>query len=140
MKIFADTSALLKRYVREDGTDGVNRSLAGATALAVSAVFLVEAFSALSRRRIAGELDAHDYAGIRSELLEDLCDIEVVPLDDETLALAVALVERRSLRTLDSLPLACALVAASDGFLCADRKLLAAAAAEGLVVVDPTQR
>ena len=137
MRVFADTSALLKRYVEEQGTEAVEQILQRASDLIVSALTLVEAMSALRRRNVAGELATKDYQSVREDLLVDLADMEWVPIDERTLTAAVHLVEVRGLRTLDSLQLACALASAPDLFLCADRVLLAAAAREGLSVLDP---
>jgi len=128
MRVFADTSALLKRYVAEPGTDEVNEVLGRTTELVVGCLTVVEAISALSRRGRAEELTEEDLWGARADLLEDLADAEWVPVDAE-------LVERRRLRTLDALQLGSALVSRPALFLCADRALARAAVAEGL----PTQ-
>jgi len=135
MRVFADTSALLKRYVAEPGTDEVSDVLGRTTELVVGCLTVVEAISALSRRGRAEELTEEDLWGARADLLEDLADAEWVPVDAELVATAVELVERRRLRTLDALQLGSALVSRPALFLCADRALARAAVAEGL----PTQ-
>lgn len=137
MKVFADTSALLERYVREEDTDQVNELLQQASTLAVSAIAVVEATSALRRRRRAGDLDAGACETIRTRLLEELEDMEWVALDEPTIGRAALLVERHDLRTIDAIQLASALASSADLFLCADRLLLAAAALEGLATCDP---
>lgn len=137
MILFADTSALLKRYIAEDGTDAVNAALLAADRLVISALTVVEATSGLVRRLAAGDLSEAEYHGMRADLLEDLTDADAIPVDLETLASAQRLVERHRLRTLDSLQLAAALACAPDLFLCADQRLLAAAKSLGLRVRDP---
>jgi uncharacterized protein len=137
MRVFADTSALLKRYVQEQGTDEVNEVLQQASTLAVSAVAVVEATSALHRRWRAGDLGLDEYRVIHGNLLDELEDMDWIALDEATLGRAVALIGRHDLRTLDALQLASALTAAPDLFLCADHLLLAAARREGLATRDP---
>lgn len=52
---FVDTSALIKRYVPEVGSDWIS-SLAGDSTIAISALAIVEVSSALSRRAMEGSL------------------------------------------------------------------------------------
>ncbi len=141
MRLFADTSALLKRYLDEPGREQVLDALEAAEALVVSDLLVVEAHSALARRHRTGDLADEDYEGLCEDLLEDLEDIECVPVSLEILTRAVGLVERHPLRALDALQLASALESNVDSFLCADRTLAAVAALEGgLVVIGPPPR
>ena len=136
--VFADSSALAKRYVLEQGSSGVAQVLSDADALVVAAIAPIEIVSALTRRQRAGDLSLPAYASVRRELAADLADIDRVPVDDTLVARAMALIETHGLRTLDGLQLASALAAQPHVFLCADNRLNEAAAREGLPVVDPT--
>ncbi|TLY83330.1 MAG: type II toxin-antitoxin system VapC family toxin [Gammaproteobacteria bacterium] len=49
MKLFLDTSALAKRYIAEQGSDGVLRLCREAEQLAVSVICLPEMISTLNR-------------------------------------------------------------------------------------------
>lgn len=137
MSVFADTSALLKRYLDEAGTDLVADVLRDANSLAVSVLTLVEATSALTRRTRQGDISEVDYKMIHGALFDDLADAEMIPIGGELIHVAMQLVERRHLRTLDAIQLASALGASPRTFLCSDRSLAAAAEKEGLAVVIP---
>jgi predicted nucleic acid-binding protein len=138
MIVFADSSALAKRYVLEEGSAQVAQVLADADVLVVAAIAPIEIVSALTRRQRAGDISRDAYTVVRRELTADLADIDRVPVDDALVVRAMALVETHALRTHDGLQLASALAAQPHVFLCADGRLLEAAASEGLKVVDPT--
>ena len=53
--VFADSSALAKRYVLEQGSSGVAQVLSDADALVVAAIAPIEIVSALTRRQRAGD-------------------------------------------------------------------------------------
>jgi uncharacterized protein len=137
MRIFADTSALLKLYLDEAGSDAVFSALAAASELAVSSIVVVEAHSALVRRCNAGEIAAEDYEPIREYLLEDLGNAWRVEVDDVLLTNAISAVERHNLRALDAIQLASALRCRPALFLSADSRLAEAARREGLEVLIP---
>jgi uncharacterized protein len=139
MRVFADTSALLKRYLREEGTGRVHEALQAATSLVVAEIMEVEARSALARRLRAGDLDPQDYTSIIDEITLDLEDMIIVPLDRNVIDQALLGVERHHLRALDALQLGSAVVSQAGVVLCADQALAAAARAEGVEVVDPTR-
>lgn len=140
MRVFADTSALLKRYLREEGTGRVHEVLQAATSLAVAEIMEVEARSALARRLRAGDLAPEDYAAIVDEVRLDLEDMIIVPLNRDVIDQALLGIERHHLRALDALQLGCAVVSQAGVVLCADQALAAAARAEGYEVVVPTAK
>lgn len=143
---YLDTSALVKLYVREPGTEQVLRlaSRAGDNHLAVLAIAQVEIRSALRRRERAGEI-----AGtVVIQLLERFQrHLEAVflrqAITDATYDVACALVDRHGLFALDAVQLAgyLALQTSSGSnnpiFVSADRHLLKAAEAELVPVFDP---
>ena len=143
---YLDTSALVKLYVREPGTEQVLRLARSASAnqLAVLALAQVEIRSALRRRERAGEI-----AGtVVLELLERFQrHLEAVFLrqviTEATFDVACGLVDRHGLFALDAVQLAGYLaLRTSSGantpiFVSADRQLLEAAEAESVPVLDP---
>lgn len=143
---FFDTSALVKLYVQEAGTDRLlslveNQS---ESQLAVLALSSVEARSAIRRRERAGDIDPQTAEAILQDLREHL-DILFVrqPLNDALIDLASDMVDRYGLRAYDAMQLAGCLVVASSAsqaptFVCSDLRLLEAARSEGLSVFDPT--
>ncbi|MBX7115364.1 MAG: type II toxin-antitoxin system VapC family toxin [Myxococcaceae bacterium] len=134
---FLDSSALVKRYVREPGTERISTLFRGRKEIAASRLAEVEVASALSRRSRKGDLPAEVARRHHRELLVDLSELRLVEIREPVLKLAGELVWRRSLRAYDALQLASALrLSQATGiavtFWCADETLCEAASAEGL--------
>lgn len=67
---YFDTSVLVKRSVREEGSTAARRLLRRYRFLS-SAIAPVEVLSALSRRRMSGDRHPRDFLAIRSRLHKD---------------------------------------------------------------------
>lgn len=136
---YFDTSAVVKRYVREEGGARA-RALLRRYRFVSSAVAPVEAVSALCRRRAAGELaDAH-LAAVIARMRADRAYWELVEVSPLVLARAEELVERTALRSLDAIHMASALLFQAAGgarlpFVTADVRQREAAGALALDVV-----
>jgi predicted nucleic acid-binding protein len=143
---YLETSALVKLYVREPGTDKLLR-LAGREAnhrLAVLTLARVEFHSAIRRRERAGDIDGSAAQRLLTHLERHLESKFVrVTLNDGVMEMACTLLDRHPLRAYDALQLAGCLAwkAMSGGvepvFVCADCQLLTAAEAEGLSGLNP---
>ena len=144
---YLETSALVKLYVREPGTErllALTASSAG-NRLAILSLAQVEFRSAVRRRERAGEIPTI----IAAQLLETFrrhleTRFLTQPLTDFVLDLAAELIDRYSLRAFDAVQLA-GYTALRDSsrsdlpvFVCADQTLLTAAKHEGLSVLDPS--
>lgn len=105
---YFDTSVLVKRYVKEQGSTSARRLLQRYRVLS-SAVTPVEIMSALSRRRKAGELTQRDFLAIRARLHKDRPYWELVEAGATVLTQAEDLVQKTGLRTLDAIHVASAL-------------------------------
>ena len=105
---YFDTSVLVKRYVKEEGSTTARRLLQRYRFLS-SAVAPVEALSALSRRQTSGEVTRRDFLAIRSRLHKDRAYWELVEVGAIVLSQAEELVQKTGLRTLDALHVASAL-------------------------------
>lgn len=135
--MYWDTSALVKHYVEEPGSRQVDRWQHGARASSV--VAYVEMHSALSRRRHSGHLTALQFRSAVDQFVMDWQAYVRIPLHSDIIDRAARLVEQHALRTLDALHLAAALLLQDDmdeptEMISADKALLTAAVAEGLVV------
>ena len=143
---FVDTSALVKLYVRERGTDPMLAIAAPASGnqLTILSLAQVELRSAIRRRERAGDIAS----GTADRILELFqlhlqSRFTVQPVTHDLLELAADLVDRRYLRALDALQLAGCLtlvnssLQSSPVFVSGDRELLAAAIAENAAVFDP---
>lgn len=143
---YLETSALVKLYVREPGTERL-LSLAdrsGDNQLAILALAQVEFRSAVRRRERNGEIPAL----VATQLLEVFKrHVEgrfiTQAVTDFVLDLASMLVDRYALRAFDAVQLAgYAVLKTSAGadvpvFVCADQELLTAARQEGMPILDP---
>lgn len=137
MTYFLDASALVKRYVKEPGSEIVRQLVRKRVRLAASIVSSVEVPAALFRRARQGDLAIDQARRHAAQVMSDLDQIEVVEVRAAVLDLAADLVSRHPLRAYDAIQLASALRLLREGglamtFVCADRTLCAAASAEGL--------
>jgi len=144
---FYDTSAFAKHYRTEVGTAKVDAFLAEAgDRHFISALGVVELHSVLARLARAGQVTAAEFHLARGKFLADIASglWQVIPVTASHFHHAQQLLVRhglgRSLRTLDALQLAAALlntVGPIDAFVCADSNLCLVAVAEGLAVINP---
>jgi predicted nucleic acid-binding protein len=107
--VYFDTSTFLKLYVKERGSEKA-RSIAGKSFILSSAILPVEAFSALSRKRLFGEMSDNVFNKLINRVKGDLQYIEIVRVGDEVLKKAEDIVLNLSCRTLDAIHIASALI------------------------------
>jgi uncharacterized protein len=146
---FLDSSALIKRYVAEQGTAWV-RAVALPSAghtIVLAPVSQVEVFSGVSRRKREGVIAARTAQAIRLLLNRHTQrEYMIVELTSPLIQAAQDLLDKHPLRAYDALQLASALMA--NGrltaarllplvFVSADTRLLTTATAEALTVDDP---
>lgn len=137
MNLYLDTSALVKLYVLEAGSEVVADRVARAPLVATSRVAYPEARAALARRQREGALTAADVGRAVRDLRRDLDAFVVVELTPPVAFRAGDLAEAHALRGLDGIHLASALelgqlTGSLPAFLAFDSRLGAAAAAERL--------
>lgn len=143
---YFDTSALLKRYVAEEGSAWVRATLQAAeTDIIVSQLTIVEGVAALTRRDKGGAFRPGDAARVIQRLEDDFRQqFLVIDVNNRLIDKAVELARKRALRGYDALQLATALVVRSlvapevVTFVAADNELNAAATLEGLPSINPT--
>jgi predicted nucleic acid-binding protein len=148
---FFDTSALVKRYRAEQGTDVIDGLFADAgSTFVISRLGIVEAISALALKVRSGELSPDDYALTRKKFLGEVGrgNFTIVRMLVEHYRSAERLINRyspsRRFRTLDALQLSTASDLKQQGridtFVCADQPLCEVASLEGLAVLNPLAR
>ncbi len=139
---FFDTSALVKRYHKEGGTDVIDRIFESDDGVVViSSLSIVEAISAFKRKVSIREITRNDLNVFISKFFSDvLKDFLVLELNEKHIPRAIKLVTERDLRTLDSLQLSIAidLKDVDSVFVCSDSDLCTVAKREGLNVINPT--
>ena len=135
MRIFFDSSAFVKRYVRENGTDEVLALCDKATELCLSGIALPEiisAFCRLQRERLVSPLQ---YRQLKAMLMADIADAAVSELTPEVLRHAIISLENNVLRGMDAIHIGSAMELRADLFVSADERQCAAAAASSLKIV-----
>lgn len=142
--LYADTSALVKLYVDEAGSDEMVRLVSVATDLASSVLAWADVHATLSRRHREALLNDEELRALRVRFTEDFGAMTVVGLDGRVLELVERIVRDHALRGGDAVHLASAVLLAEEGvavrFACSDRALIAAARAERLDAIDPATR
>lgn len=93
MRVFFDTSAFVKRYVSEPGTDAVLDWCDQATEIGLSGIALPEIISAFCRLRREEQITDTQYRQLKSLLLADIEDAAICDLSPVVLGQAVASLE-----------------------------------------------
>lgn len=108
MKLYLDTSALVKLYVEEEGAPVVRNAVAQAELVATAAIAYVEARAAFVRRRHEGGLSTAEYRRIIRDVDSDWARYLVVEVTDSLIRDAARLAEAHRLRAYDAIHLASA--------------------------------
>lgn len=132
MKTVFDSSAFAKRYIAEPGSEQVDAILQNAAQLGLSALCVPEIVSALNRHVRERFLPLSGYKQAKAQLVADVADAVVLQLTPDVVATAVTLLEQNTLRAMDALDVAGALVWQADLFVTADRQQHDAAQQSGL--------
>ena len=132
MKAFFDSSAFVKRYVEENGSQSVDDVCREASALGLSVICIPEIISALNRRRREKLISPGNYSLIKQTLSEDIREAVLINLTSEVIATTTVLLEKNRLRAMDAIHIACAVEWKADLFVSADRQQLSAASQAGL--------
>ena len=147
---FFDASALIKRYRDEPGSEVVNALLDtllphSPERVSLSPLGLVEVIAALNRKKNEGKISSHVFQQAVARLLLETRTVDVQPVNDESILAAISYVIRHNINASDGLYLHQALTL--QGILqvlehnlvlvAADRRLLRAAAREGIHTLDP---
>ncbi|MCP4410445.1 MAG: type II toxin-antitoxin system VapC family toxin [Gammaproteobacteria bacterium] len=136
MRLFFDTSAFIKRYVDEPGSERVLDLTSKAEELGLSVLVLPESISTLRRLLRENQLAEVDYRALKEAILIDLNDADLCDMTPSVLEHAITCLERSPLRALDAVHIGSALVYQPDLFISADRRQIIAAEREGLRVED----
>lgn len=133
---YLDTSALVKRYVKESGSASVLRLFRGKKNLATARIAYAEVSATMARLCRERLLDEAARDSIYARLDADFAALSVVEIRIPLVQLVPKLVKRHPLRGYDSVHLAAAMVLrgwrATVTFWAADGPLIEAARAEGL--------
>lgn len=150
MKIaYFDTSALLKFYVNEVGSNWVQTLLSSSTKpiVFISNLTLVEARCAFARRLRDGTLSSATHAKLISAFIYDVTyNYQIINVISTIIESACQLADKHPLRAYDAVQLATALLLDKQlrqankqplNFISADNNLITIAQAEGVATENP---
>ena len=144
MIYYLDSSALVKRYAAESGSDSITALVEGDEMIAVSWLALPETLAAVFRRAKGGSISTEDLKSIRNQLHLDMQRFMIVEVSGAPVDGIEALIARHALRGADSIHLSTALwlkkaTKSPVVFVASDHELLAAAHAERLKTFNPSE-
>jgi hypothetical protein len=135
MRVFFDSSAFVKRYVREAGSDAVLQWCDQASEVLLSGIALPEIVSGFCRLQREGRINEPQYRQLKSLLLADVEDAAICDLTPMVLAQAIASLETNVLRGMDAIHIGSAMVLEAELFVTSDQRQLVAAQSCGLQAV-----
>ena len=141
---FWDSSAIISLLVREPASSWARTLYAGDTAIVAAWTAQIECASAIVRRATEGSLTSDEARKAHQRLAALACEwIEILPTD-RLKQEAVRMVSLHGLRTLDSVQMASAILAANARpemlpFVTSDRVLAEAAERQGFPLVTPAR-
>lgn len=146
---YLDTSAAVKLYLKENGSDWLRQQLItdALPGLFSSELLRIELWSAFARRWREGHITSQEYRRMQDWFAEDRRSLYgLLRLGEPVIQQACQLIDRHPLRSYDAIHLASALTLAQrlveageagPVFLAADSRLNQVALAEGLTVDNP---
>ena len=134
MLVFFDSSAFVKRYIQEAGTDQVMEWCDKATEIGLSSVALPEIISAFCRLQREDKINMEQYLQLKRMLMVDIEDAVVCDLGPFVLAKAISSLENNILRGMDAIHIGSAVVLKADIFISSDNRQSDAADRAGLLV------
>jgi predicted nucleic acid-binding protein len=140
---FFDTSALVKRYYKEPGTDPVDDMVEDERSVVITSLTVIETISAFRRKYNREDLNEQDVNSLLAAFFEEaLDDFVILPLEESIQQFSFDLILEDDLRTLDSLQLSAALSLVAEDtdvvFVSADKELVTVAERRGLQVLNPS--
>ena len=131
MTLYVDTSALMKRYVRERDSDVAAQLMSTDAVLVTSRLTEIE-----MRRNLTRILEASDLVAVRRQIQIDLEAFALVALDATTCSEAARIAEETQCRSLDAIHVAAARRAGTNtAFLTFDVRQAQAARTVGMAVL-----
>ena len=142
---YFDTSALLKFYIQEEGSEvviGLIQNIGG-DRISILDITLLELRSAVRRREREGNMSELEANRVIDRIYENRVSLYLVqPLNLSVTEETMRVLDTHPVKTLDALQLAGCLIISRDmpeppTFVCADTRLNNAARLEGLTTLNP---
>jgi predicted nucleic acid-binding protein len=145
---YLDTSALVKRYKTEEGSETVDYlydNLPSRHSLSISFLTVLEFVSAIRRLLKEGNISDEEFRDVLSTFSQEVEPFLIRSIDDKIVADALTYVTKHGLKSADSIQLATVMelrvimegVIESVIFVCDDEELAKAGREENLEVINP---
>ncbi len=140
MTLYLDTSALVKLYAEEEGSDLVRQGVRESDLIATSLLSYAETRSALAKKSRTRDISRATLTRCKRDFERDWLRLHRLPVDEPLVRKAGEMAEQHALRALDALHLATAdslqaTLRDAVTFACFDEALNAAAEAHGLALL-----
>jgi uncharacterized protein len=132
VRIFFDSSAFAKRYVREAGTETVFALWDRADELVLSVIAVPEIISAFCRLRREGKITDADYVRLKQALRADVVDAMVCDVAHDIVAKSIESLEGSVLRGMDAIHVGTACITRCHLFVSSDTRQCEASVRAGL--------
>lgn len=110
MNLYFDTSALIKRYINEPGTENIRAWIRAANAMATGLLTRAETTAGLTRLQNRGIITQEDYRQALDQFRLDWSSYHRIAINEELIARADFLACQHGLRGYDAVHLAAALI------------------------------
>jgi predicted nucleic acid-binding protein len=120
--------------VEEVGSKQADDITQKSSAIGLSVICFPEIISALNRKLRSKFITAETYSDLKTDILEDIEDADIINLTPSVLKKTTELLEENVLRSLDAIHIACALEWQSELFVSSDERQVTAAIESGLQV------
>lgn len=139
MVIYLDTSALIKRYVDEPGSEELEHLIGQAKEILISRITVFEIYAILSRLFHTRQITYQEYQDSKRDFQMTLRDYHITEFESITNQIISEFFDDIYLKTLDMLQLTFGVLnrKAIDYIVCSDHKLKSAFDKYGLTVLDP---
>lgn len=127
MPTYFDSSAFVKRYVQESGTERVLEIFKDTDRVVASCLLLPEFISALNRFRREKLFSPEIYAQLKSAFFSEVRSAEIVDMTPEVIHEAINCIESVAVKTLDAIHIASANATHCNLFVTADQRQAKAA-------------
>jgi uncharacterized protein len=139
MKLFFDTSALVKKYINEPGSDKVDELMENADQIYISVITEIEMLSTFKRLLVEKAITSNDYEILTNEFIFDYQYFNQITFDQDISNNAKKIIEKYQLKSLDSIQLGTAVYLENsfDYFIACDEKLLKAGKKVNIETINP---
>ena len=139
MVIYFDTSALVKRYIKEEGTEAVRDLFRKANIIVVAGITKVELASTLKRSLIEKRIEKPEFITVWERIQKDFVDFQAINFNEQVENKAIEIIEKYQIKAMDSIQIVSFLIVKKEEtqFVSCDTKMLNVIAAEKIKAINP---